>query len=59
MVKKKKLSTRWTDHQNGELIYKSTKWTDHTKRKITDHKVDGSLRLKKLSTRWTDQKTVN
>ena len=38
----KKLSTKWTDHQNGELIYKSTKWTDHPKGEITVHKVDES-----------------
>ena len=35
-------STTWTDHHNGELIYKSTKWTDHPKGEITAHKVDGS-----------------
>ena len=39
-----KLSTMWTDYENGELTYKSTKWTDHPKREMTAHKVDGSLR---------------
>ena len=38
----KKLSTKWTDHQNDVIIYKSTEWTDHPKGEITVHKVDGS-----------------
>ena len=37
-------STKWTDHPNGEIIYKkSTRWTDHlTGENNLVHKVDGS-----------------